>query len=291
MIEVLNGIHETVDYTDLSGIRLYHNVEYENYPIHWHTALEIIMPIKNTYTVEINHEIITCKERDVLLIPPGELHSLIAPPKGERLIMLIDFSLLYNLNKVDSLLHLMNPYKLIRYEESPQLSTSLVQHLFEIEEEYFMQPPFVESSIYSLLIRFFVIIGRNHLTSKDKFPHSTSSKQYEYIEKFMNICKYINDHCTEDLTVDDLALKAGFSKFHFSRLFKQFTNMSCYDYLINQRIAYAEKLLLTPGIPITEVAMQSGFNSLSTFNRIFKTIKKCTPSEYKRLGCSTNHPM
>lgn len=60
--------------------------------------------------------------------------------------------------------------------------------------------------------------------------------------------------------------------------------MSCYEYLIGRRIAYAERLLLTPNLSITEVAMQSGFNSLSTFNRIFKTAKNCTPSSYKSLN-------
>ena len=284
MIEMLNGIHETIDYSVLNGIRLYHNAEVENYPIHWHPALEIIMPLKNIYTVQINEEEIICNEKDILLIPSGQLHSLIAPPKGERIIMQVDFSALYKLNKLDPLLHLINSYKLIRFCHEPELATQLGTYLSDIEEEYFLYPPFVESSIHSLLLRFLVMIGRNHINQNREFSRSASSKQYEYVEKFMDICQYITDHCTENLTVDALALQAGFSKFHFSRLFKQFTNMSCYDYLISQRISYAEQLLLTPGLSITEVAMQSGFNSLSTFNRIFKTIKKCTPSEYKRLG-------
>ena len=286
MIEILNGIHEIINYKNvngLNGIRLYHNVETEDYPVHWHIALEIIIPIKNTYTVQINNETIICNEKDIILIPPGELHSLIAPQKGERLILQVDSSLIGTLNKMDSFLSLIQPYKLIRYEANPELSNELGTYLSSIEEEYFMLYPFVEPSIYSLLLRFFTTIGRNHLNTYPKFPNSTPSKQHEYTEKFMNIRKYINEHCTENITVDDLAVHAGFSKFHFSRLFKQFTGMSCYDYLIRQRITYAEQLLLAPNLSITEVAMQSGFNSLSTFNRIFKAYKKCTPTEYKRL--------
>ena len=52
------------------------------------------------------------------------------------------------------------------------------------------------------------------------------------------------------------------------------------------RIAHAEQLLIEPNLSITEVAMRSGFNSLSTFNRIFKAAKNCTPSEYKNLNKS-----
>lgn len=286
MIEILNGIHETIAYNDMNGIRLYLNDEAEDYPIHWHIALEIIMPIENTYTVQIDNKQVIVQEGDIMLIGPGELHSLIAPPTGKRLILQVDISLLCTLNKMDSLLHLLHPYKLISYADNMNLVTQLSNYLKEIEKEYTMVEPFVESSIYSLLLSFFVTIGRASLTGEAKFPDATLGKQYEYIEKFMDICKYINAHCTENITVDDLAVKAGFSKFHFSRLFKQFTGLSCYDYLTTQRISYAERLLLTPNISITEVAMQSGFNSLSTFNRIFKTTKKCTPSEYKRLGAA-----
>lgn len=127
-------------------------------------------------------------------------------------------------------------------------------------------------------------LGRTNFSANTKFPGITNHKQHEYVEKFMMVCNYITDHCTENITVEELADLAGFSKFHFARLFKQFSNMSCYEYLTQKRIAHAERLLIEPGLSITEVAMRSGFNSLSTFNRIFKSAKNCTPSEYKNLN-------
>ena len=44
MIENLNGIHETVKYKENSNVKLFINAEAEDYPIHWHTPMEIIMP-------------------------------------------------------------------------------------------------------------------------------------------------------------------------------------------------------------------------------------------------------
>lgn len=46
MIENLNGIHETVKYKEYSNVKLFINAEAEDYPIHWHTPMEIIMPLK-----------------------------------------------------------------------------------------------------------------------------------------------------------------------------------------------------------------------------------------------------
>ena len=62
MIKILNGIHETVAYNSMNGLNLYHNREAEDYPIHWHTPLEIIMPVEGIYTVVIDDVPHTFKE-------------------------------------------------------------------------------------------------------------------------------------------------------------------------------------------------------------------------------------
>ncbi len=284
MIRILNGTHETVAYDNLKGLKIYYNKEVENYPLHWHTALEIIMPYKNEYTVVIDDENHTFQEGDIWITPPGTLHRLIAPSSGERLVLLFDYSLICNIQGMDSLLHTLHPYALISREEYPKLNQKLRGYLEEIAREYENKMPFTEACIYSLIMHFFVDFGRTSFNTTERFFGITSSKQHEYIEKFMMICNYITDHCTENLSIDELAKLAGFSKFHFSRLFKQFANMSCYEYLTQKRIAHAEQLLIQPNISITEVAMLSGFGSLSTFNRIFKAAKNCTPSEYKSLN-------
>ena len=80
MIKILNGIHETVAYDYFPTIKLYHNMEAEDYPLHWHTAMEIIMPVRKEYTVVIDETPHTFGEGDIFITPPGTLHRLIAPP-------------------------------------------------------------------------------------------------------------------------------------------------------------------------------------------------------------------
>lgn len=283
MIEILNGTRETVAYDENIGIRLYLNEEYEDYPIHWHTAAEIIMPIENTYEVVVNNTRYLLNVGDIILLPSGELHQLYAPTKGQRIIFQFDYSLLYNLNGFDSVFHMFHPCTIITDETMPDIHANLHNLMLHIMKEYFSDSPLKEAAIYSMLVNFFVILGRNHITSEKKFPNAKSPKRHEYIDKFLMVCTYINEHCTEPINVDDLAKLAGFSKYHFMRLFKEFSGISYYDYLNKQRIMHAERLLIDPNLTITEIAMHSGFNSLATFNRIFKEQKQCTPSEYKRL--------
>ncbi|MCC8137722.1 MAG: AraC family transcriptional regulator [Clostridiales bacterium] len=90
---------------------------------------------------------------------------------------------------------------------------------------------------------------------------------------------------TTRLSLETVADVAGFSKYHFSRIFKECSGYNFYDYLCLLRIKAAENLLMSKEHSITEVALLSGFSSLSTFNRMFKKKKGCTPSEYRAL-CS-----
>ena len=283
MIEILNGTRETVSFQPKLGVRLYDNKEIEDYPLHWHTAGEIIMPLENIYTVNVNNTNYVLQPHDICVIPSGELHQLCAPESGSRIILQYDCSLLYHLEGFDSALHTLHPCTIIKATDQPEIHSELKELLIQLKEEYFKDDRLIGPMIYSILIRFFVILGRDIINHEFHITEGTRTKQHEYIDKFMKVCSYINEHCTEQIEVDDLASIAGFSKYHFARLFKQFTNISYYDYLNQRRIMEAQNLLCDPSLTITEVAMRSGFNSLATFNRIFKAQKNCTPREYKQL--------
>lgn len=77
------------------------------------------------------------------------------------------------------------------------------------------------------------------------------------MQKFNEVLDYIDSHYTEELTLDNIADFSGFSKYHFTRLFKQYTDSTFYDYLIYRRIKVAEELLANPELSITEIALQS----------------------------------
>ena len=151
-------------------------------------------------------------------------------------------------------------------------------------KEYEAQKPYAGAAIYSLLIRFMVDVGRSCMEERVPQLGKSSAKNKEYIGRFMDVCNYISEHCTEDIDMDALAEMAGFSRFHFARLFKEFAHVSCYEYLTQKRILLAEMYLNQPDLSILDVALQSGFKSLSTFNRVFKSYKNCTPSEYRKMN-------
>lgn len=284
MIENLRGIQETVTFKPNTNIRLYANEDIEEYPAHWHAPLEIIMPITNTYQVTCCKTSYNLQEGDLLIINPGIVHSMIATP-GKRLIFQADFTLLHGIKDLETTLSCISPAYLITSDDSPENHDLIKTLMLEIADEYFSEAPLSEASIYAKLIQLFVLIGRSYSPSNTQL-NNNEIKHQEYTERFLSICNYINDHCTEDLTLDHVADLSGFSKYHFSRLFKQFTNISFYKYLNIKRIETAEKLLIDKRLTITDAALQCGFSSLSAFIRMFKIIKGCTPTEFKSMYVS-----
>lgn len=85
------------------------------------------------------------------------------------------------------------------------------------------------------------------------------------------------------MTLEEVASMAGFSKYHFTRLFKQYADTSFYKYLNQKRIAHAKNLLIDKNLSVLEVALQSGFSNLSSFLRMFKQLTGCTPTELRRI--------
>lgn len=265
--------------------KVYQNEIFEKFSQHCDSFIKIIMIIDETFVIRINGEETVLKKGDVMFISPGVLHSTKTVTHGEFLVIKADITGLENSSIFNGILDDIPPFLTISPESNPIMYNNLNSKILQINKEYKLDKTLAEISTYSLLLDIFVYVKKNQ--KKESIEIYTPEKNhYDYTEKFVEICNYINNHCTENLTLDDISKIAGFSKFHFSRLFKQFNNITYYKYLNQTRITYAVPFLENEENSITDIALSSGFNSLSTFIRIFKQEKRCTPSEYRKAHIS-----
>ncbi len=278
---------EQISFQSNTRIRIWYN----NLPIpfeyHRHRALEIIIPIEGWYKVYSQNECHTIEKGDIMIIPPFEMHKIEAPKEGCRFIYLIDLGDLTEMSGFTGIKPLFTKLLHITHDTYPQICDELLRLLGHMRDEYFSSAEFYELSIFSDLYRLFVLIGRDHLKKTDAFAGLSQITKKEYLHRFNSVLNYINEYYAEDLTLEMVAEHSGFSKFHFSRLFKKYTNTTFYDYLIYKRLQAAEQLLAEADLSITDIALRTGFSSISTFNRTFKRKKNCTPREY-RMMCRQN---
>ena len=90
-------------------------------------------------------------------------------------------------------------------------------------------------------------------------------------ELLVEVMTYINEHITEDITLDGLAKHFGYEKTYFSRVFNKFLGINLREYLNRYRIGEAVRIKQeNPGVPISKIAEACGFDSPNTYYRALK---------------------
>jgi AraC-like DNA-binding protein len=93
--------------------------------------------------------------------------------------------------------------------------------------------------------------------------------------------RFIEQHSTEELSLNRVAKAANVSRTYLSEKFKQVTGINFVEYVARTRFEKACKLLGDGDLRISEIAFEVGFQSLSQFNRVFKRFSGKSPSAYR----------
>lgn len=298
-VEHFSGYHEVVKFQDDPHVLVYLNDEPTDYPTHWHSPLEILMPVESGYTAHIGNRTFQLGPSDILFVAPNVYHAYTAPPEGKRYFVLTDLTPVSNILGIRQILSLINPTILFTAAGSPLIHSQMEKLLLELCDAYFhrdrlvINPPIedvrgqdplrldlLEPVIYGRVIEMLVLAAQNYGAAERPAPMSRDRRQ-EYVNKMTLVCSYIDNHCTEALSLDQMSGMINFSKYHFSRLFREFTNESFYKYVNRKRVEYACQLLSVHGLTVTDTALASGYSNTSSFIRMFKSIIGCTPLQYK----------
>ena len=101
-------------------------------------------------------------------------------------------------------------------------------------------------------------------------------------ERLARVYNFLMTHFREPLTLVGIAKVAAMSPEAFSRYFKKKTGRNVSLFLSELRVDYSARLLAETSLTVTEISGEAGFATLSNFNRRFRALMKCTPSDYRR---------
>ena len=111
-----------------------------------------------------------------------------------------------------------------------------------------------------------------------RFVNPALLKKFAKLEPGLRL---INARFREPLGIDEICSACHMSRTYFSSLFSQTHGITCSEYIERLRISNACMLLITTGRAVVDIALESGFSSLSTFNSAFKKHCGKTPSQYR----------
>ncbi len=249
------------------------------YP-HAHPCYELYFLMSGDRYYYIGEKVLRVKSGDMVLIPKEEQHCTKNYKESpyERVVLSVFEDFLAPLSHTLP----FNPFSLfekgghiIRLAPKEQLR---VLRLLEAMLSDFASPS-AESTclLQAALLELLCLLYR----AGDAASHYGDDTHSESRKTVMDITAYITSHYAESLTLHALAEKHYISPYYLSRIFKKTTGVSFPEYVNSVRIRAAKELLSEPALSVADVAMRTGFSSLTHFGRCFKALVGISPREYR----------
>lgn len=234
--------------------------------IHWHENIEILFFDKGVCEVLIDEHVYKVQENEIAVINSGEIHATRAF-MGETCYdcLIIDKKLCEQFGFFIDEQQVCNVIK----------NDFLLKKVKELKKELNSKNEFYIPAVMSAVLEILTVLYRNHRFTK------TNYEKNKNIEMVKNGIRFIKKHFDEQLSVDDIAQYAGYSKYYFCRCFKEITGYTVNSYINSVKIENAKEMLISKELSVSEVSEICGFSDISYFTKIFKKYTGILPSKVK----------
>lgn len=275
--------HEFITYPANTSIRVWRNTSRaDSYTPHYHSAVEVLVPLEGELYSVIDQTEYCVRTGEVLIIPAGCTHSLRMEEGSARELVLFEQNSVFALKEFGTFRQMLSRPIYLNMEHPAR--EAVRERLMEMMAVYRSGKLLRNMHCYALLLEVYALLGENYLaTTATQAEVNAINRQLSGEDAFNRALDHVNENYMDDVTLDSLAAYAGFSRYTLSRMFRQHTGMTFTQYLSKRRVSMAEELLASTKMPVTQVALQCGFNSIATFNRVFRDVRGCTPTQYRLI--------
>ena len=250
-------------------------------PVHWHDELEIIYVKSGCLTVSISGESYIGNAGDVFVVSPGNLH-LMGAQTGIVDYFTFLFPLKYISFRTDDMLNdkLLEPLNSGQLMISPRVRGTAKELCEQLIAIYVAKNNESESKITAQIKTKIILLQFILEMWKQGFVIENDTSGRNMVEKEM--VSYVQQNFTGKISLKEFGEQFHLSEKYISRYFKEHFHIALSQYVTYLRLEHAKQLLQDTDIPITEVAMQSGYQNVSYFIRSFKKAYGVSPLKYKK---------
>lgn len=254
--------------------------EEESYPYHYHDFYKLLILLQGNVTYSIEGKSYKLSPFDMVLVRKGAIHraEVSGDEPYDRIVFYISGEYLERCKTAD-----YDPAfcfvcagkegsEVLRF---PVLQNTAFLSLIGKLEENGQNVTRYGASAYAELFfsELLLSVNRGCYEKTGSFDHTVLFNQ-----KMIDLIRYIGEHLTEDMSIEELAERFYISKFHMMRQFKEETGFTIHQYISEKRIIYARSLMAA-GMSATQACYESGFKDYSTFSRAYKRRMEKSPSE------------
>lgn len=279
---VTQGSHEFITYPANTSIRIWHGMVADAYELHFHSAVEVVVPHEGECVYTIDEVEYHVQPGEVIIVPAGCKHALRMGENCSRDLLLFEMNGVFTLKEFGAFRQMLaKPLHITMEHPACEQVHGLMLDVIRV---YRARGLLRNLHCYALLLEIYAVLGEHYLTtSATPAEVNALNRQLSGEDAFNRALDYVNENYMDDVTLDSLAAYAGFSRYTLSRMFRQHTGSTFTQYLNKRRVTMAEDLLASTKMPVTQVALQCGFNSIATFNRVFRDVRGCTPTQYRLI--------
>jgi AraC-like DNA-binding protein/quercetin dioxygenase-like cupin family protein len=261
---------------------LYHPNAKFDFPTHYHPEYEINYVQKAKGTRVVGETVCSYEDLDLVITGPNIYHSWQSETGGAELVITIQF-------QKDLLpVSFQNKKLLTPIREMLDRSNRGIEFSKETIERV---TPKIKNLInengFDSFLDFLSILHEMAISDNQKvLCSSTFSPDIDMFKsrRIRMATSYINKNYQNKIMISDVANLISMTNSSFCHFFKKRTRKSFVDYLNEVRIGHASVQLIETTKSISEVCYNCGFNNVSNFNRIFRTKKGQTPSEFRKFN-------
>ena len=254
-------------------------------PVHWHDEFEIIYVRSGFLTVSISGESYIGKTGEAFVVSPGNLH-LMGSQTGTVDYYTFLFPLKYISFRTDDMLDekLLEPLNSGHLMICPRVKDTAKELCEQLIEIYEAKNDESESKITTQVRTKIILLQFILEMWKKGFVIENDTSGRNTVEKEM--VSYIQQNFTGKISLREFGEQFHLSEKYISRYFKEHFHITLSQYVTYLRLEHAKQLLQDTDIPVTDVAMQSGYQNVSYFIRSFQKAYAVSPLKYRKNNYS-----
>ncbi|MDO5133887.1 MAG: AraC family transcriptional regulator [Eubacteriales bacterium] len=254
-------------------------------PWHWHNAFEINYVVSGDLLWRTRDAEHVMHKGEISIVNSGVMHacSAVEDSSCEYYTLIFDMHFLSGMyNSVFEEKYFLpitrnDDLRFWPVRPDSLLHIKMVENVLEAVEVIREKAFGYEFRLRSLLSDFWLLFLQDTEEVRAAAPPRTTVDT----ERIRIMTRYIQEHCTEKITLEDVAAAADISTRECTRCFRRCLNTSPIVYLTQTRVDMAAKLLAGSAKSIIEISEDCGFSSPSYFGKVFREIMDCTPTDYR----------
>jgi AraC-like DNA-binding protein len=251
---------------------------------HWHNDLEFVYVCEGTIRMGVNSETRILHKGDFVFCSSGDIHFYDSKDLDSSILLAVFHpQLIGSPGGWPKDVRLLSPFIDSKMRRSGAISDeayirmeALMRNLLA---EYTAEEPYYEHIITGILHELSGILLRH--APCEPAAHKQDKRRMISMRIMQSVLDYLEAHYMHAVTLEDAAKTANMSLYHFSRFFKSISGMSFTSYLNTIRVQRAETMILETDNTMLDIALECGFTNVRTFNRVFKQVRNCRPTDLR----------